>query len=93
MHVPQVGSNVTRMDSNQYSAAIAAKIEKAIEASGETRHSVAQKSGVPYQTLNRRFASEGGSPFTVREVKRIADVLGISAHELTLVYVTETKVA
>lgn len=81
------------MDSTQYAAAVAAKIDRAIREAGESRHSVAVKAGLADQTLYRRFASEGGSPFSVREIKRIADVLGTTAHDLTTVYVTDQKVA
>lgn len=86
-----MGTSVFRMDSNQYAAAVAAKIEKAIKASGLSRNAVSKQTGIPYQTLTRRIASRGGSPFSVREVKAIADTLGTTAAELTTVYAVQER--
>lgn len=81
-----MGRYTVHMDSMSYAAAVAANIESAIKARGMTVLSVSQSSNIPRTTLERRLRSEGASPFTVREVKQIAEALGISAAHLTTVY-------
>lgn len=80
------------MDSTQYAAAVAANVEKAIEAAGRSVLSVALETGIPRTTLDRRLRSNGFSPFSVTELKLIADLLGTTARELTTVYVAAEAV-
>ena len=87
-----MGSSVFHMDSTTYAAAVAAKIRTAIEEKGISVLSVATSTGIPRTTLDRRFKSDGAAPFTVREIKKIANILGISASELTTVYEIAEKV-
>lgn len=91
LRVPQLGNTVVHMDSNEYAAAVAANIAHAIKEAGLSRNAVAVRSGISNQTLTRRFASNGGSPFTVREVKRIAEILGTTAADLLTVYTVERR--
>ena len=92
LRVTQMGSSVFHMDSTTYAAAVAAKIRTAIEEKGISVLSVATSTGIPRTTLDRRFKSDGAAPFTVREIKKIANILGISASELTTVYEIAEKV-
>ena len=73
------------MDSATYSALVAENVENALEAAGRSVLSIAESTGIPRSTLDRRLKSHGGSPFSVREVKAIAIVLGITAAELLVV--------
>ena len=92
LRVTQMGSSVFHVDSTTYAAAVAAKIRTAIEEKGISVLSVATSTGIPRTTLDRRFKSDGAAPFTVREIKKIANILGISASELTTVYEIAEKV-
>lgn len=74
------------MDSMQYAAAVADNVSRAIEASGKSHLSLAQETGIPRTTLDRRLRSSGGSPFSVSELKDIADVLRVDVASLTTVY-------
>lgn len=74
------------MDSTEYAAEVAAKVEKAIADAGESVASIALKTGIPRSTLQRRFNSHGTSPFSVRELRDIAVATGTSASELATVY-------
>jgi DNA-binding phage protein len=74
------------MDSTQYAAAVAANVEKSIAAAGRSVLSVALETGIPRTTLDRRLRSNGVSPFSVTELKLIADLLGTTARDLTTVY-------
>ncbi len=87
-----MGSSVFHMDSTAYAAAVAANIKTAIEKKGISVLSVATDTGIPRTTLDRRFKSDGAAPFTVREIKKIANLLGVSAVELTTVYEVAEKV-
>lgn len=87
-----LGSMVACMDSNSFARAVAENVEKAIDRSGLSLLAAAKKAGIPYTTLDRRIKSGGLSPFTVREVKAIADALGRTANDLLTVYVTVEKV-
>lgn len=75
------------MDSTTYAARVAANIETAISAAGRSVVSVSAATGIPRSTLDRRIRSQGGSPFSVREVKAIADELGITAASLLVIEV------
>lgn len=74
-----MGTSVTHMDSTTYAATVAANIRKAIKASGRSVLSVAEATGIAQSTLDRRFKSNGASPFTVLEVHAIAKELGTTA--------------
>lgn len=87
LRVPHLGSTVVRMDSTAYAAAVAANIREAISAAGVSVLNVAQSTDIPYTTLDRRLRSGGASPFSVREVRAIAQALGTTAAKLTTVYV------
>jgi transcriptional regulator with XRE-family HTH domain len=80
-----MGFNVAHMDSTTYAAQVADNIRQAIAGHGVTIREAAERAGIPSTTMNRRLASHGGSPFTIREVKALADVLGVSASSLTVV--------
>lgn len=73
------------MDSATYSAQVAENVKTAIKASGRSVLSVAEATGIPRPTLDRRLRSNGGSPFSVREVKDIAIELGLTAAALLTV--------
>lgn len=81
-----MGSSVGYMDSTAYAAAVAAQIEKEFKLAGETVASLSRKTGIPRVTLDRRLTSKGVSPFTIREVKDIANALGTTAAKLSTVY-------
>lgn len=73
------------MDSTTYAAEVADNIRRAIAAHGESIADVAYKSGIPTTTMHRRLASNGGSPFSIREIKAIANTLDVTASSLTVV--------
>ena len=81
------------MEPTDYAAAVAAKIEHLILDKGYTVKSFADESGIPYTTLNRRLKSEGRSPFSVLELKVIADKLGVTAKDLSTVYYAASRLA
>lgn len=81
------------MDSTEYAAAVANQIREAIDSVGETQVSISEKTGIPRTTLQRRLVGDGIHPFTMREVKEIALVLGTTAKDLATVYETETQAA
>ncbi len=76
------------MDSTQYAAAVAANVETAINQATPRRsvQSIVLETGIPRTTLDRRLRSNGHSPFSVAELKLIADVLGTTANALSTVY-------
>lgn len=59
---------------------ITENVEAAIEAAGESRRSLADKSGIAYTTLDRRL--KDGLTFTLLEIAKISDALNISPNEL-----------
>lgn len=73
------------MDSATYSALVAENVENAIEAAGRSVLSIAESTGIPRSTLDRRLKSNGGSAFSVREVKAIAIELEVTAAELLVI--------
>lgn len=75
------------MDIVAYSAAVADQIHTAAKAAGYSVLSLSAETGIPRSTLERRFNSDGLSPFTTSEVKAIAQVLGTRASALLTVYV------
>ncbi|MHB1063567.1 MAG: helix-turn-helix domain-containing protein [Georgenia sp.] len=74
------------MDSTQYAAAVADNVSGAIDTAGKSHLSLAQETGIPRTTLDRRLRSNGASAFSVSELKDIANVLGIKVASLTTVY-------
>lgn len=76
---------VFHMDSTTYAAQVADNIRQAISSHGSTIREAAERAGIPSTTMNRRLASHGESPFTIREVKALADALGVTASSLTVV--------
>ena len=83
-----MGITVVYMDSTGYAAAVAAKVEKAIDDAGETQVSISEKTGIPRTTLQRRLNSSGVHPFNMRELADIATALGVPAAELAAPYMT-----
>lgn len=55
---------------------VAKRVAEAITAAGENPHSVANATGIPYQTLLRLLRGEESSPFNVRQLDLIAKHLG-----------------
>lgn len=62
-------------------------VTEALKNSGKSQLSLSDESGIPRTTLLRRLS--GASPFTVAELQRIADVLGVSV--VSLLGSTDTK--
>jgi uncharacterized protein (DUF302 family) len=77
------------MDSTSYAAQVAANIEKAIGDAGLSVLGIERETGIPRSTLQRRFKSNGLSPFSVAEVKAIANATGTTAAALTTVYAAD----
>lgn len=70
------------MDSRAYDKQLADNVAAAIKRANKSVHGVAVEAGVPPTTLDRRLRSAGDSPMTIRELKRVADVLGVSVASL-----------
>lgn len=64
-------------------------IATAISAAERTKKWVATKSGIAHVTFYRKM--QGGGPFTVSEVARIAEALGVNPLELLPEPFTGTK--
>lgn len=77
------------MDSTSYAAAVAANVDQAIKAAGLSVLKLAQATGIPRTTLDRRLRSNGFSPFSVAELKAIADEVGTTASVLATVYAAD----
>lgn len=60
---------------------IATAVQDAILASGRTKRSLSDETGIPYPTLNRKLA--GKTEFSFRELLLIAEVLGVSPATFT----------
>jgi len=75
------------MDSNTYSESVARNAATAIKASGSSLAAIAETSGIPRSTLERKLRGVGS--LTVREVKALADALGVTAQALTTVIAAE----
>jgi hypothetical protein len=63
------------MGTETYSDAVAGRVAEAIEAAGETKLGVAEKTGIPRSTLLRRL--DRVTPFNTDELDAIAKLLGI----------------
>ena len=61
---------------------LAAVVVQAIRSAGLSQRAVAEKSGIPLVTLNRRLT--GKAAFTVLEVAAVAEVVGVGVTELFL---------
>lgn len=55
-------------------------VNLALESAGKSQLSASEQTGIPRTTLLRRLS--GVSPFTVDELQRIADLLGVPVHSL-----------
>ena len=75
LHTGPRSVNVVRMDQE-----IIEKIAAAIAVAERTKKWVATKAGIAHVTFYRKM--QGGGAFTVNEVARIADALGIDPIEL-----------
>jgi len=67
------------MDINRAAEEAAARIAYAFTRSGLSKKKLAEMTGIPYATLDRRFRN--GHGWTMREVIAVADALGMSAAE------------
>ena len=56
-------------------------VDAAIDASGRTKLSIAEETGIPYSTLNRKLAAK--ADFMFRELLAIADALGVKPSQFT----------
>lgn len=59
----------------------AAAVQSAISASGKTKLSISEHTGIPYATLNRKLA--GKSEFTFAELFLLAEDLGVNPATFT----------
>lgn len=89
----QAVRTVAHMDSTGYAAAVADNVHRAIAGRSRSVLSVAEATGIPRTTLDRRLRSGGASPFSVSELKAIADELGITVRDLTTVYADQAPQA
>jgi predicted transcriptional regulator len=55
-------------------ATVAENVSTAIKEAGSNPHSIADTTGIPYQTLLRRL--RGITPFNIRELDLIANAIG-----------------
>lgn len=62
------------MDTNTADHTVAQRVTAAMQAGGYSQKATAEASGIPRVTLIRRLS--GATPFTVKELASIADVLG-----------------
>lgn len=82
----QSGSSVAHMDSTQYAAAVARNVDEALRRANRSVLATAAATGIPRTTLDRRLRSSGGSPFSVAELKALADFTGTTVRDLATVY-------
>lgn len=86
-----MGATVAHMDSNSYSVAVADNVRTALATAGLSIAALALQTGIARTTLTRRLAKVNPSPFTVNELKAIADVTGTTAQALATVVVTSSQ--
>lgn len=91
LRADRMGSSVARMDSNSYSAAVTNNVRAALAGAGLSIAELALQTGIARTTLSRRLAKVNPSPFTVNELKAIADVTGTTAQALATVVVTSSQ--
>jgi len=65
---------------DQHRGQIARRVVSAMEAAGQSKSGLARSAGFSKATLLRRLA--GQTPFTVEELVRIADALGVDEETL-----------
>lgn len=80
-----MGIIVAVMDSTTYAASVAANVRRVIKERGLSVSEVASRASIPRVTLSRRL---DGSPFTVSELKSVADVLETTARDLATVEIS-----
>lgn len=85
-------TNVLRMTTADLTAeALASVVSKAVKTANLSQREVADRTGIPLVTLNRRLT--GRSAFTVPEVASVAEVLGLSVVEIFLRVERQTALA
>ena len=76
------------MDSMKYSATVARRVGKALSRAKFSISEASEKSGIPRVTLTRRLKYPASSPFTVRELHQISEVVGCDVSDF---FVKEKK--
>ena len=76
LRAAQMGITMQSMDSMKYSAVVAKRVDKALSHAKFSISEASEKSGIPRVTLTRRLKYPASSPFTVRELHQIAEVVG-----------------
>lgn len=81
LHLSQVGRIVSHMEPTwPTSIEVAETVKRAIANAGKSQREVAEMSGVPLTTLNRRLNT--GSPFVYEELVSVARVIGCRVSDL-----------
>lgn len=62
------------MDNASYDATVAVLVEEAIKSAGQSVRGTAIATGIAYTTLDRKLK---GAPFTVSELRRIGQFVGL----------------
>lgn len=76
-------TSVVRMNTpQQVSDTLSRVVKAAMKTSGHSQRDVAEATGIPLVTLNRRLT--GSYSFTVLEVAAIAEVIGVGVTDLFL---------
>ena len=75
-------TKVLHMNTDRITKALAQVVSAAIKADGQTQRKIAEATGIPLVTLNRRLT--GQSAFNVVELASIAKVLDLSIVEFFL---------
>ena len=73
------------MDNNNppdYAGQVARHVADTITEANRSLKSISDATGIPYTTLQRRIASNGNSPFSVRELHSIARALDLDVADL-----------
>ena len=79
-----MGTTVVRMDTAEALARqVAAEIKNAMKAAGVSQRDVADATGIPLVTLNRRLSGMG-KPMTIAEAAAILPALNLSLTEIAL---------
>ena len=81
LRTAQMGISMQNMDSMKYSATVAKRVDKALSSAKFSVSEASEKSGIPRVTLTRRLKYPASSPFTVRELHQIAEVIGCDVSE------------
>ncbi len=83
-----MGTTMQSMDSMKYSATVARRVGKALSRAKFSISEASEKSGIPRVTLTRRLKYPASSPFTVRELHQISEVVGCDVSDF---FVKEKK--